>query len=172
VNLTNLKELTMGGNEVSDAGLQALREMPGLRYLDLTGREGTDSNVWAVSISDSGLDAILSVKELRELRFACTSIGVGIEGAKFAEVSATSVTNEWIAKMKALPRLEKLRVQGCRRIDDESIPALSAMPALREVDLKGTSVTEKGLAALKKAKPGIVIYSGPWVAKSANFRNN
>jgi hypothetical protein len=63
-------------------------------------------------------------------------------------------------------------VQGCRRIDDESIPALSAMPGLREVDLKGTSVTEKGLAALKKAKPGIVVYSGPWVAKSANFRNN
>jgi hypothetical protein len=172
VTLPNLKELTMGGNEVSDAGLQALREMPGLTYLDLSGRQGTDSNVWAVSVSDSGLDAILSLKELRELRFACTSIGVGIEGAKFAEVSATSVTNEWIEKMKALPRLERLKVQGCDRINDASIPLFAAMPALREVDLKGTSVTEKGLAALKAAKPGIRLYSGTWVAKSANFRNN
>ncbi|PWT86856.1 MAG: hypothetical protein C5B56_11755 [Proteobacteria bacterium] len=172
VGLTNLKELTMGGNEVSDAGLQALREMPGLTYLDLSGRQGTDSNVWAVSLSDSGLDAILTLKELRELRFACTSIGVGIEGAKFADVSATSVTNEWIEKMKALPKLERLKVQGCGRINDESIPVLSSMPALREVDLKGTAVTEKGLAALKAAKPGIRVYSGPWVAKSANFRNN
>jgi hypothetical protein len=152
--------------------LQALREMPGLTYLDLSGRQGTDSNVWAVSISDSGMDAILAVKELRELRFACTSIGVGIEGAKFAEVSATSVTNEWIGKMKALPKLERLKVQGCGRINDESIPLFAVMPALREVDLKGTSVTEKGLAALRAAKPGIRLYSGPWVAKSANFRNN
>jgi hypothetical protein len=63
-------------------------------------------------------------------------------------------------------------VQGCSRINDESIPVLSSMPALREIDLKGTAVTEKGLAALKAAKPGIRLYSGPWVAKSANFRNN
>jgi len=172
ISLPNLKELTMGGNEVSDAGLQALREMPGLTYLDLSGRQGTDSNVWAVSISDVGLDAILTLKELRELRFGCTAIGVGIEGAKFAEVSATSVTNEWIEKLKALPKLERLKVQGCNRINDESIPVLAKMPALREVDLKGTSVSEKGLAVLKAAKPGIRLYSGPWVAKSANFRNN
>lgn len=172
VNLPNLHELTMGGNEISDAGLQALREMTGLRYLDLSGREGTDSNVWAVSISDPGLDAILSLKDLRDLRFACTSIGVGIEGAKFAEVSATSVTNGWIAKLKALPKLETLRLQGCNRVDDESVPLLSAMSALREVDLKGTSVSDKGLAALKNAKPRMRVYSGPWVAKSANYRNN
>jgi hypothetical protein len=162
----------MGGNEVSDAGLQALREMPTLTYLDLSGRQGTDSNVWAVSISDVGLDAVLSLKDLRELRFACTSIGVGIEGAKFAEVSATSVTNEWIEKMKALPKLENLKVQGCDRVNDASIPALAKLPGLREVDLKGTSVTEKGLAALRAAKPGLRLYSGPWIAKSANFRNN
>ena len=172
ITLPNLKELTVGGNEISDAGLQALRDMPGLTYLDLSGRQGTDSNVWAVSLSDAGLDAVLTLKELRELRFACTSIGVGIEGAKFAEVSATSVTTEWIEKMKALPKLERLKLQGCSRINDDSIRALAALPGLREVDLKGTSVTDKGLSALRGAKPGIRVYSGPWVAKSANFRNN
>jgi hypothetical protein len=172
ITLPNLKELTVGGNEISDAGLQALRDMPGLTYLDLSGRQGTDSNVWAVSLSDAGLDAVLTLQELRELRFACTSIGVGIEGAKFAEVSATSVTTEWIEKMKALPKLERLKVQGCSRINDDSIRALAALPGLREVDLKGTSVTDKGLSALRGAKPGIRIYSGPWLAKSANFRNN
>ncbi len=90
--LPNLKELTLGGNKLGDAGLQALRQMPGLTYLDLSGRQGTDANVWAISISDVGFDAILSLKELRDLRFACTSVGVGIEGARFAEVSAISVT--------------------------------------------------------------------------------
>lgn len=170
--LTNLKELTMGGNELGDAGLQALRQIPTLTYLDLSGRQGTDSNVWAISMSDVGLEAVLTLKELRELRFGCTSIGVGIEGAKFAEVSAMSVTPNWLERMKSLRKLEKLKLQGCDRVNDDSIKTLIAMPALREVDLKGTAVTEKGVAALRAAKPNAVVYFGAWVAKSANFRNN
>jgi Leucine-rich repeat (LRR) protein len=170
--LTNLKELTLGGNKLTDAGLQALRQMPGLTYLDLGGRQGTDANVWAIRMSDAGLDAVLSLKELRELRFACTSIGVGIEGARFADVSYVSVTTGWLEKMKALPKLEKLQLQGCDRVNDDSIRALAALPELRQVDLKGSAVTEKGVAALRAAKPGIRVDFGPWVAQAANFRNN
>jgi internalin A len=172
VTLPNLKELTMGGNELGDAGLQALRQMPTLTYLDLSGRQGTDSNVWAISMSDVGLDAVLSLKELRELRFACTSIGVGIEGARFATVSAMDVAPRWLEQMKGLPKLERLKLQGCTRVDDSAVAALIAMPNLREIDLKGTSVTEKGRAALRAAKPAAQIYFGPWEAKAANFRNN
>jgi internalin A len=172
VSLPNLKELTMGGNAMGDAGLQALRQIPGLTYLDLNGRQGTDANVWAISISEKGLDAVLTLKELRELRFGCTSLPVGIEGSRFAMVSATDVSDGWLEKMKALPKLEKLKLQGCARVNDEAIRTLIAMPNLREVDLKGTSVTDKGLAALRAAKPKLQIYSGPWDAKAANFRNN
>jgi hypothetical protein len=46
------------------------------------------------------------------------------------------------------------------------------MPALKEVDLQGTRVTEKGAAVLKAAKPSIVVFYGPWDGKSANYRNN
>ena len=92
--------------------------------------------------------------------------------SRFAEVSAVSVTTGWLEKMKALPKLEKLKLQGCDRVNDDSIPALAALHGLREVDLKGSAVTEKGIAALRAAKPGIHVYFGPWVAKAANFRNN
>ena len=170
--LPNLKELTMGGNKLGDAGLQALRQMPGLTYLDLSGRQGTDANIWAISISDRGLDAVLTLKELRDLRFGCTSLGIGIEGQRFATVSANSVTVRWLEKMKTLSKLEKLTLQGCDRVDDEAIRVLAAFPTLREVDLKGSAVTDAGLAALRAAKPKIRIYSGPWDARSANFRNN
>lgn len=172
VTLPNLKELTMGGNELGDAGLQALRMMPGLTYLDLSGRQGTDSNVWAIAMSDKGLDAVLTLKQLRELKFGCTSVGVGIEGTRFATVSAMSVNVRWLEQMKALPRLEKLTLQGCDRVDDEAARMLTALPALREVDLKGTAVSPAGVAALRNAKPKLKVITGPWDAKAANFRNN
>jgi len=170
--LTNLKALTIGGNELGDAGLQALRQMPGLQFLDLSGRQGTDSNVWAVNMSDVGLDAIVTLTQLRELRFGCTSIGVGSEGTRFATVSAMSVTPRRLEKMKVLSKLQRLKLEGCDRIDDESVGLLTGFPSLEEVDLKGTAVTAKGLAALRAARPKLKVFHGPWEAKAANFRNN
>jgi hypothetical protein len=170
--LPNLKELTMGGNELGDAGLQALRQMPGLTYLDLSGRQGNDKNVWTIAMTNLGLSAVLTLKNLRELRFACTSTAVGIEGAKFGEVSTLSVTKAWLEQMKSLPELQVLQVQGCHRINDDAVTSLLAMPALREADLKGTSVTEQGAARLRAAKPGLQVFIGPWEAKAAAYRNN
>ena len=76
--LTNLRALTMGGNELGDAGMQALRQMPNLTYLDLSGRQGNDKNVWSIAMSNTGLQAVLSLKNLRELRFSCVSTSVAV----------------------------------------------------------------------------------------------
>ena len=112
------------------------------------------------------------LKDLRELRFGCTFVGVGVEGSRFATVSAMNVTTRWLERIKSLSKLEKLKVQGCQKVDDESLAVLAAFPALREIDLKGTSVTDKGLAMFRAAKPKAMVYSGPWEGKAAAFRNN
>jgi internalin A len=170
--LTNLRSLTMGGNELGDAGMQALRQMPNLTYLDLSGRQGNDKNVWSIAMSNTGLQAVLTLKNLRELRFACVTTSVGIEGSKLGEVSTLSVTEKWLEQLQSLTSLERLKLQGCGRINDEAVGALIAMPSLREVDLKGTAVTEKGAEMLRAAKPRAVVYIGPWEGKAAAYRNN
>jgi internalin A len=170
--LPNLRSLTMGGNELGDAGMQALRQMPNLTYLDLSGRQGNDKNVWSIAMSPTGLQAVLTLKNLRELRFACVSTAVGVEGAKLGEVSTLSITEKWLEQLKSLTALERLKLQGCGRINDEAVATLIAMPALREVDLKGTAVTEKGADMFRAAKPKAVVYIGPWEGKAAAYRNN
>ena len=171
--LPNLRALTIGGIELGDAGLQALRLLPGLTYLDLNGRQGTDSNVWTIAMSDRGLQAVLTLENLRELRFGCTSIGVGREGVRFTTVNMMDVTARWLEQIRtAMPKLERMKLQGCERVDDEATRVLAKFPALKTVDLKGTGVTDEGVAALRAAKPDLVIYTGPWEAPSAAFRNN
>ena len=64
-----------------------------------------------------------------------------------------SVNTRWLESMKSLKKLEKLKLQGCNRVDDESLAVLASFPAIKELDLKGTSVTEKGLAMFRAAKP-------------------
>ena len=170
--LAKLKKLTIGGNELGDAGLQSLRLLPGLTYLDLNGRQGTDSNVWTISMSDRGLDAVLTLTHLEELRFGCTTLGVGREGTRFATVNMMDVTGRWLEQVKSLSKLQKLKLQGCDRVDDDAMAVLAEYPSLTEVDLKGSGVTEVGVAVLRKAKPDLRIYSGEWVAEAAAFRHN
>ena len=82
------------------------------------------------------------------------------------------MTEKWLEQIKTLPRLERLKLQGCARVDDQSVATLISMPALREADLKGTSVTEAGAKRFRDAKPGAIVYIGHWEGKAGAFRNN
>lgn len=134
--LVNLKELVISGNKLTDNGLQALRQFPGLTHLSLGGSQRTDSGLWTISLTEQGLDAITTLKELRELR-----------------LDGMPVTARWLEKLKTLDKLERLSLQGCKRVGDDAAPLLATWSALRVLDVKGTAVTEKGLAELRRAKP-------------------
>lgn len=143
--LPNLKELAIGGSKLTDVGLQALRQLPGLISLDLSGYQRTDSGLWSISLTELGLDAVIALKELRELR-----------------LDGMPVSARWLEKLKALDKLERLNLQGCKRVDNTAVRTLASWPSLRVLDLKGTAVTEKGVAALRQAKPKARIFHGPW----------
>jgi internalin A len=138
--LLNLKELVIGGNKLTDAGLQSLRQFPGLTSLSLGGSQRTDSGLWSISLTESGLDAVSTLKELRELR-----------------LDGMPVSARWLEKLKALNKLERLSLQGCKRLGDDAAALLASWPALRLLDLKGTGMTERGFAELRRAKPRVRI---------------
>ena len=142
--LPNLKQLSIGGNKLTDGGLQALRQMTGLTYLDLSGAQRTDSGLWSVSLTESGFDVLATLDEF----------------ASFATKRITGHRCHGLAKLKTLAKLERLDVQGCRRLGDEAIPILMSLPALRLVDLTGTRVTAKGIEQLRRAKPQCTVLSG------------
>jgi internalin A len=138
--LPKLKELSIGGNKLTDAGLQALRQLPSLTSLDLSGAQRTDSGLWSVSLTESGLDAIATLKDLRQLRLNGETISVrGLE------------------RLKGLSRLERLDLQGCTRVTDDALPLLEAFSGLRVVDVTASAMTEKSVTALRKAKPALQV---------------
>jgi Leucine-rich repeat (LRR) protein len=132
--------LTIGGNKLTDTGLQALRQLPGLTSLSLGGEQRTDSGLWTISLTDAGLEAITTLQDLRELR-----------------LDGMPVTTRWLEKLKTLPKLERLSLQRCKRLDDASVTLLATFSTLRMVDLAGTAVTEKGLIALQQTRPRVQI---------------
>jgi internalin A len=139
--LVRLKELVIGGNKLTDAGLQSLRQFPGMSSLSLGGSQRTDSGLWSISLTESGLDAVITLKGMRELR-----------------LDGMPVSARWLEKLKALDKLERLSLQGCKRLGDDAVPVLASWPALRVLDLKETAMTEKGLSELRRAKPKVRIF--------------
>lgn len=147
--LTNLRELAIGGNKLTDTGLQSLRQLPGLVYLDLSGAERTDSGLWSVSLTEPGLDAIATLQNLRHLR-----------------LNGTLVSARGIERLVGLSKLEWLDLQGCARIGDDVATVLVKFRGLQRVDLAGTQVTEKGVAALRLANPKCKVLVGTLDAAS------
>jgi internalin A len=148
--LPNLRQLAIGGNKLTDAGLQPLRQMQGLEQLDLAGSQRTDSGLWSVSLTEAGLDAIATLKNLRHLR-----------------LNGTLVSAAGLEKLRALTKLEQLDLERCRRVGDDIVVLLAAFRALKRLDVTGTAISKVGLAKLHEARPGLTILAGESEAHSS-----
>jgi internalin A len=138
--LTNLRHLAMGGNKLTDTSLQFLRQTPQIEYLDLGGTQRTDSGLWSLQLSDDGTQSIAAVTELRELRLA-----------------GTAVTGGGLRLLAPLARLERLDLQGCRKLRDDAATALAGFKQLRVLDLKDSSLGAEAVARIRAALPACQI---------------
>jgi internalin A len=146
--LVNLKELSLGRGRLSNFGLVALRMLPTLTYLDLSGARPTPPDNPGGRGAGSGMpeETLKAIAELKDLRVLY--------------LGYSAITTDGLRTLGSLDKVEKLGLQGCSRIDDASLAELAKWKSLKYLDVQEAPVTEKGLAELRKAKPGIKILSG------------
>jgi len=145
--LVNLKELSVGRGRLSNSGLVALRMLPTLTYLDLSGAKATPPDS-ANSRAGSGMpeETLKAIAELKDLRVLYLGF--------------SAITTDGLRTLGSLDKVERLGLQGCSRIADASLAELAKWKSLKYLDVQEAPVTEKGMAELRKAKPGIKILSG------------
>ena len=120
---------------VDGPGLQFLKLLPGLKRLDLHGQQRTDSGLWSVTLTDSGLDAVLALAHLEELNLAgskITDVGVArlaaLRDLRSLDLSGTQVSAKGLESLAGLKNLRKLVLWKCPRVDETAVAVLRKMP--------------------------------------------
>jgi hypothetical protein len=130
--------------------------LPSLVSLDMSGAKPTPPDMGggrrgagpAQPMPPHTIQAMAELKNLRVLKLGYSGIAAG-------DLKALSV----------LQNVEKLGLEECPHVDDAAIGELVDWKSLKYLDLQDTKVTEEGVAALRKAKPGLVILTTPIEAK-------
>jgi internalin A len=148
ITLVNLKELALGRGRLSNSGLTVLRMLPTLTHLDLSGARPTPPDSpggrgAGAGVPEETLKAIAELKDLHVLQMGYSAINA-----------------DGLRVLSVLDKVEKLGLQGCSRVDDAALAELAKWKSLKYLDVQEAPVTEKGLALLREAKPGIKVLSG------------
>lgn len=128
---------------------QSLSRMKNLRIL----------NVSTTEISDDSIKLLYSLPKLEELRLTNTNVtDKGLESLarnrtiKRLQLGSTKITIDGIRAIRNLP-IEQFKVQSCKAFDDECmILAAQQWPNLTLLDVDGTKLTGRGLAAVGELK--------------------
>jgi len=153
VPLTRLRELAIGRSKLRKNALEVLRLLPTLEGLDLGGpRPGAGGlrDKEATPMPDDLPRAVSTLQQLRTLKLSYSQIGA--DGLRI---------------LASLDHVETLALVGSPRVDDQALSELAKWKSLRHLDVQATKVTARGVAALEKAKPGIVVLSGPFPTEQA-----
>jgi internalin A len=148
--LINLKELSLGRRRESDNEVELLRLLPTLTYLNLSGpsdAERPDSTYRRAG--ESGpmrADLVRAIADLKDLRVL--------------KLGYSNIKDDGLGILSSLPQVERLGLESCPRIGDDAAAELANWKNLKYVDLQETKVSEKGVEALRKAKPGLTILGG------------
>lgn len=159
--MQNLKALSVGFNPISNHGLTHLAPLDKLMFLNLD----------VTSVTDEGLSALTELSGLTDLKLygnPITDAGAaalaGMPNLWELDLGNTRITDAGLVDLARLPKLTRLRLdqmitgQGEElRITDAGLEHLARMEHLRDVGLVSLAVSDEGVAALKRARPGLTV---------------
>ncbi|MEX2120313.1 MAG: hypothetical protein WD847_12020 [Pirellulales bacterium] len=123
--MPRLRQLFLGGADVSDAGLEHLENLRELRLLVL----------WGNPISGRGLKHLRGLKELRQL-----------------DLSQTPSQDEHLIHLTHLSRLERLDLPNNPQISGSFLEHIADLPNLQSLVLRGSGISDEYLVHLKRTK--------------------
>ena len=145
----------LGGTELTDDGLQHVRSVPQIVWLNLRGTK----------ITDAGLEHLKEIETLRRLHLEKTAVGdaglehlKGLSNLEYLNLYGTKVTDAGLAHLEGLTNLKKLYLWQTE-VTDEGVDKLATV--LADVEIVRGADLEK-LAALQ-AIPQKVLAKGQFV---------
>lgn len=125
----------------------------------LVGDEKAFYNVGSVLIRPDPPDYDSTRVDEQQLRDLIPHIN---QFSKFRQLTfrRTQVSDEGLSQLKQLSRLEWLDLCGIK-VEDSALEVVSAIPSLRQLDVRNTKVTSKGVARFRNARPDCeVVWDG------------
>lgn len=147
--MTELTELSLGHNRITEIGLNSLARLKKLRLLELNGYPSIQSDMSA--ITDDGLQQLSELQNLEMLGLS----GLKVSGAnlKFPKLKELHLTGQQVndAALEKIAAHQNLRVLGLpfTSVTDRGMEHVARLRDLRRISLAGDFITDAGVAHLK-----------------------
>lgn len=170
--LTELVELSLTGDRLSDLGISHLAPLTGLKQLLIGdgeprlvkgGKPGTPSNPEGfvevdeepLVVTSRGLHALSSMTRLHTLQLSSSRIDDlspirGLNNLRMLSLPKASITDEGLAPIAGLSKLDHLTLTGNPRLGDAGMAHLSRLTKLQSLSLSGTAVSDAGLPTIAR----------------------
>jgi putative pyrroloquinoline-quinone binding quinoprotein len=160
-----LQRISLGGEQLTDAGLVYLKNLRRLEVLSIWGPKVTDEGLEHLSefdslrelhlgsrcISDAGLEHITSLNALEKLAISSEDVkGPGLahlgdlENLAVLNLTGLQLARDGLSHLSRAPRLKELLL-GATPISGRSLVHLRNMPTIEVLDLTRTSITDDDL---------------------------
>jgi hypothetical protein len=146
--LKSIKRLFLGKAVVTDAGLEHIKDLTHMEYLQMGGQQ---------KITDKGLVNLKGMRSLNFLGLNNTPISdAGLVHLKdlrhltTLQLNNTRVTDAGLEHLKGMSSLETLYLANLPRVSDAGLDHLKDLTGLKMLFLNGTPVTSAGIEKLRQ----------------------
>jgi hypothetical protein len=141
------KAVIQGKSDVTDKGLECLKDMTEMEDLRISGSKFTEK----------GLANLKGMTKLKKLELAVPDTGEGLsflkecKELKYLRLTGTKITDEGFANLKELKSLEELNLSDTS-LDDKSIANLTGLTDLKKLTISRTKITSASATSIKELK--------------------